>query len=84
MIPCPREGCPGSMAASGFTRKSVHQKCPSCGQFRRLVPGMDPPQYHCKRCDTYQDLVLTIEVFVCNTCKNVHPEDHPDTDRKIL
>ncbi len=83
MIPCPREGCPGDMIASGFTRKIVSQQCPDCGRFRRLVPGTDPPQYHCKRCDTYQDLEVTLELFVCDTCKTQLPEDHPGMNRKI-
>ena len=83
MIPCPREGYPGAMKESGFSRKYASQKCPDCGQFRRIVPGMDPPQYHCKRCDTYQDLTLTIELFVCDTCMTQRPEDHPDMKASI-
>ena len=77
MIPCPLEGCPGAMTASGFTRKIAPQKCPDCGRFRQLL-ATDPLSYYCKKCEKLQDIESTIQLYVCDTCKNVQPEDHPD------
>lgn len=74
MIPCPREGCDGDMHEHGFIKKAVDQNCPDCGRFRKYVNG-DQPQYYCPNCQTTMDIEITVNLYVCDKCKTVIPEN---------
>ena len=75
MTPCPREGCDGEMHENGFSKKFVDQKCPDCGRFRKIITG-DPLQYYCPNCETFQDLWITVKLYVCDKCKTLRTEDN--------